>query len=392
MRQLLTKLVLLAMVLVAAPARGAEAFDVYVIAGLTGPGAFVGHGVEISLSAAEHYINANGGIGGRPVHFVIMDDQTNPVAAVQLVTQLVAQHVPAIIGPVGAATCNAVMPILERNAGPVAYCLSNSVRPASGTYMFSAQPSTKDFAAAAFRYLNAKGMRKVALLTTTDAAGQDGETVAVDNLKNAEFKDMQLVADEHFAVTDLSVGGQMARIRTSGAQVIDAWTTGPPFGTVLRGVQEAGWTGIVLTNGANLNQKLIQQYGQFVPHDLLFTGPPYMAVSGLPRPVGRAKDTYLQQMHLVGVDVPDLTQMLGWDPTLIVVDALRHLGTGATPTQVRNYILNLHDFAGVNGIYDFRSGNQRGLGSETSVVVRWLADSAGGGKFVTVSKPGGSPL
>jgi branched-chain amino acid transport system substrate-binding protein len=372
------------------PVRGAdEPYDFYVLAGLTGPGAFVGHGVQTSVTAAEHYVNSTGGIGGRPVHFVILDDQTNPVTAVQLVNQLIAKHVPAILGPVGAATCTAAMPILESNNGPVSYCLSNSIRPPGGTYTFSAQLSTLDFGSAALHYLKVKGVRKVAILTSTDASGQDGENVALEALKSPDLRDMQLVANEHFALADLNVGAQIARIKAAGAQVIDAWTTGSPFATVLRDAQAGGYDGFVMTNGANLNKALMEQYAAFVPASLIITGPPYMALGGFPRRVTQAKDAYRDQMAQVGVPTPDLTQMLGWDPMLILVDALRHVGTNATPAQVRDYILKLHDFAGVNGMYDFRRGDQRGLDPRTSVVVRW--DKLGD-RFVTVSKPGGQPL
>jgi len=74
---------------------------------------------------------------------------------------------------------------------------------------------------------------------------------------------------------------------------------------------------------------------------------------------------------------------------LILVDALRHLGTSAEPAQIHQYIENLHGFPGVNGVYDFRRNDQRGLDPATSVVVRWDKSAD---KFVTVSKPGGVPL
>lgn len=144
-----------------------------------------------------------------------------------------------------------------------------------------------------------------------------------------------------------------------------------------------------MTHGGNINKSQMEGYAAFLPDTMIFAGPPFMATSGeLPR-VRRAKATYLDQMRQVGVDSPDLTQMLGWDPALIVVDALRHLGTSADPAQIHDYIEKLHDFAGVNGIYDFRRGDQRGLDPSTSVVVRW---DRGADKFVAVSKPGGAPL
>jgi len=378
------------LVLPTVPVHGAdEPYDIYVIDALTGPGAFVGHGVQTALTAGESYVNSTGGINGRPIHFVISDDQTNPVIAVQVANQLIAKHVPVILGPVGVAQCTALEPILEQSHGPASYCLSNAVRPAPGSYTFSAQVSTLAFATVALRYLKAKGVTKVGLITSTDASGQDGERIALDAIKRPDLRGMRIVANEHFAISDLTVAAQIARIQAAGAQVIDAWTTGTPFATILRDAQAAGWKGYVLTNGANLNKSLMDRYASFVPNDLLITGPPYMSVGNLPPRVVQARDTYLAQMTKVGVPSPDLTQMLGWDPMMIVVDALRHLGTDATATQIRDYILKLNDFAGVNGMYDFRRGDQRGLDPDSSVVVVW--DKAND-RFQTVSKPGGQPL
>src|SRR5579863_866358 len=134
MKRRFLQIVLALLAAVTLPAHAAdEPYDVYVIAGLTGPGAFVGHGVQTAMGAAEHFVNATGGIRGRPVRFVILDDQTNPVTAVQLLNQVLAKHAPVFLGPVGAATCSAAQPLIE-GSGPVAYCLSNSVHPQTGSF------------------------------------------------------------------------------------------------------------------------------------------------------------------------------------------------------------------------------------------------------------------
>lgn len=387
-RQWLALLLVALLQITPLPARSADPYEIYAVASLTGPGAFVGHGVSLALSAVERYINATGGINGRPVKFVILDDQTSPVTAVQLTNQLMAKHVAVFLGPDIAGPCGAVLPLLKA-AGPVSYCLTNAIQPPASSYMFSAQLSLKDFTAASFHYLLARKLTKIALLTSTDATGQTGEAVALENLRSPEFANLKLTANEHFAVGDVSVSAQVARIKASGAQVIDAWTTGPPFGTVLHDLQDAGWNGVVMTNGANINKNQMEGYAAFMPAELILTGPPYMTVGSIPRAVQAAKANFLEQMRRVGVDSPDLTQMLAWDPALIVVDALRHVGTDPTAEQVHDYILNLHGFAGVNGIYDFRRGDQRGLDPRTSVVVAWDKKH---GRFVTVSKPGGAPL
>ena len=57
--------------------------------------------------------------------------------------------------------------------------------------------------------------------------------------------------------------------------------------------------------------------------------------------------------------------------------------------QLRDYLENLHGFAGANGVFDFRVGDQRGIDPRASVVVTWDKTKH---EFVTMSKPGGLPL
>jgi branched-chain amino acid transport system substrate-binding protein len=387
-RRIIAQLVLAAFVLCMLPARAAEEpYDFYAILSLTGPAAFLGRGEQVTLGAIERSINQTGGIKGHPLHMVVQDDQSNPAIAVQIANQIFAKGVPAVLGPSFGATCVALQPLV--NNGPVMYCLANVIHPPNGSYAFSANPSTKDFTATAFRYLRAKGVRKIALLTSTDASGQDGETVALENLKSPEFRDLQLVANEHFAVGDLTVTAQIARIKAAGAQAIDAWTTGTPFGTVLRGVQEGGWDGTVMTNGGNINKAQMAQYAQFIPRDMILTGPPYMTLGIIPARVRLAKATFLDAMHQVNVAQPDQTNLIAWDPMMLMVGVLRKVGTRTTARQMRDELLKVTNFAGINGMYDFRRGDQRGIDPLSSPIVRW--DKAEG-EFVTVSKPGGLPL
>jgi branched-chain amino acid transport system substrate-binding protein len=78
-----------------------------------------------------------------------------------------------------------------------------------------------------------------------------------------------------------------------------------------------------------------------------------------------------------------------WDAGLIVAAGLQKLGTGATAAQMKDYISNLTDFAGVDGIYDFKRYPQRGLGPDASTVTTYDAQKKA---WVWLSKPGGEPL
>jgi branched-chain amino acid transport system substrate-binding protein len=84
-----------------------------------------------------------------------------------------------------------------------------------------------------------------------------------------------------------------------------------------------------------------------------------------------------------------LAHNLVWDPAMILVDALRHLGPSAGAQQIRDYILRLHGWVGVNGVYDFTAGDQRGLTQSSAAVDLWDASKD---NWVQVSRPGGTPI
>ena len=65
---------------------------------ITGNYAPLGEPERNALKIAEAEINASGGVAGHPLSIKILDDEGKPDTAQQLVTQLVGEHVAAIIG------------------------------------------------------------------------------------------------------------------------------------------------------------------------------------------------------------------------------------------------------------------------------------------------------
>jgi branched-chain amino acid transport system substrate-binding protein len=379
---------LAALMLVAAsalPAHAADPYDVNVLLSLTGPGAFLGQSEAKSLAAIELITNRTGGINGRPVHFVIQDDGSSPQTAVQLTNALIAKGVPIMLGPSYSATCYAVLPIVK--SGPVQYCYTPSVHTVAPSFTFSSGVSTKDLALAGLRYFRERGLRKVAILVTTDATGQDGENVIRQDLALPENASLSLVATEHFTPGDISISAQIARLKASGAQYVIAWVTGTPFGTVLKGAVDGELSMPILTNAGNLSVVQMTQYAAFAPKDLYFTGFRFLRYKQAgPGPVRDADREFFSALAEVGVTNPDGTNSSNWDATRVAVDTLRHSGPNPTAEQLRAYIASLHGFAGINGIMDFRDGQQRGYKDNAGLIVQWDAPSK---TFVPVSLPGG---
>ena len=358
--------------------------EIPVILSLTGNAAFLGHDHSQVLEIFEQYINANGGIRGTPLHFDVLDDQSSPQVAVQLMNTVLARHPSVVLGPIVTATCNAVEPLLAN--GPVDYCLSPSINVVPGSYMFATSTSSAAIMTGELNYSRFKGYHHVAAMVTTDAAGQHNES-EFKALFASGVKGMQLVDVEHMAPKDTSVTAQLVNIRSAKPDVLFVYATGGDFGTVMRDLNAEGIDVPVVTSGANQNAKLLNQYKDVMPKMLLSTGIPFID-AGAPRDVKAAMDAFTGAFKRAGVD-PRSLNVFGWDAANVVVAALRAVGPNASAAQLRDYIAHLHDFAGIDAFYDFPAIPNRGIGASAVFLLRWIPTRQ---DWSAVTSGGGKPL
>ena len=365
-------------------ARAADPVEIPAIIPLTGQGAFIGKAYVAAFSAVEAVVNKSGGIRGRSLKITVQDDGSNPQNALQLFNQDVAQGKNAILGAPLAAECNAMAPMAKD--GPVLYCLTPGIRPAPGSYVFSADPQTEDKMSVSVRYFLKRGYTRFAALTSTDASGQDADHgLAVAFAQNPTAV---MVAHEHFAVPDLSVVAQIERIKAANPQVFIGYATGTPFGTILRGIRDVGLTIPIWTTSGNLTYAQMAQYKDFLPQELDFPATAVVAPEVVSdRAVRAAVARFRQAIAAIGVK-PEYIQSPAYDPAMLVVEALRKVGPDAPAAQVRAALAGVRDFAGAEGRYDMIAVPQRGLAPSQLFVVRW--DPAKN-DWVGIAKPGGDP-
>lgn len=371
------------------PAAAAEPYDIQAILSLTGGASFLGKAEQQALQLLEKSVNAEGGIQGRPVRFVFHDDQSSPQTAVQLASQVVAGKPAVQIGPNLVAMCNAAVPLMKN--GPVMYCTSPGIHPAGGSYAFTSSVSTVDLSRALIRYFRERGWTRIAVMTSTDASGQDAEHGIDGNLALPENKGVQVVAREHFNPTDVSVAAQIEKIKAAQPQAIIAWSTGAPIGTIFKAMTQAGLDIPLATTDGNMTFAQMQQYAAFLPKQLYIPAAEWATHgTNVPRPaaVAKAQERFEAAYKGAGLE-PDVAAALAWDPANIVIDALKKLGPNVTATQVREYLSHLKGYAGVDGIYDFERVPQRGLDVQNAVVTRWMPDK---NRWIPVSAPAGAPL
>lgn len=385
MRRVFLAALALLLVSMTAAARSAEPYEIDAILSLTGPFSFLGNAEAASLRTLEGVVNKEGGIKGVPVHFVVSDDQSQPAVAVQLANGIIAKHVPVMLGPTYVASCLAVAPLVRAN-GPVQYCFAPAIHPPAGSYTLSAGFSTIDQAVAMLTFARAKGWKRLAVITTTDATGQDVGGTFFTVATSGRYPGIEVVDREFFPPADVSVAAQVAKIKAAAPDAIVLATVGTATGTALRSFNQAGVELPFITNFGNMLHAQLDQYTSFMPRELYFTAPRFVARDvSRPGPVRDAQLEFYRAFDAQGID-PDVGHNLAWDATRVVIDALRHVGTNATPKQLLDYIEALHGFAGTDGIFDYRGGNQRGVGQTGLVISRWNAAKK---TWSTVSQIGG---
>src|SRR6185312_596573 len=209
-----------------APARAAEEVKLNVILPLTGPGAFLGKEEQAAMQLGEKLVNEKGGIKGRTLRFMFHDDQSKPQVAVQLLQEILAEKPSLVIGSAIVANCSAMMPLMAQ--GPVQYCLSPTIKPEPGSYVFTSNISTDDQNRAIIRYFRLSGLKRIGLITATDAMGQLAEQSIEQVLKLPENKEMVLVHKAEFNPADVSVAAQIERLKAAAPDAVLAWNTGCP--------------------------------------------------------------------------------------------------------------------------------------------------------------------
>jgi branched-chain amino acid transport system substrate-binding protein len=379
--------VALALSIGARVAFAADPYNIDVVLPLTGGAAFLGKAEQLSLQQAEKVLAKGEGIAGRPIKFVFHDDQSSPQTAVQLATQIVNAKPAVVLGSAVVAMCNAMAPLMKN--GPVLYCFSPGIYPPNGSFMFTSSVSTRDLIAAQLRYFRLKGWKKVAVITSTDASGQDAARNIKELLGQPEHKEIQLVADTNFNPTDVSASAQIQRIKGAQPQALIAWSTGAAIGTVFKAIAEAGLTIPVATTDGNMTYAQMTQYASFLPKELYIPSPEWLPDAPKNAPVAQveAKKVFYAAFEGSGAK-PDAASSFAWDPAMLVVSALRKLGPNATAAQIREYLAGLKGFAGINGVYDFPKVPQRGLDESSVYITRWSPEQK---IWVVVSEPRGIP-
>ena len=224
-----------------APASGAPV-TVGVILSITGPYAPLGEPERNAFVLAEKEINDRGGVNGRPIKFLIENDEGKADTAAQLATSLIGQNVALVIGGSLTPTSAAISRVTNDKKVFQIYMTPTKqlweARTGILKYLFEATPANELEAVKLLTYARTKlKMKKMALVHDDAPYGTQGAAVVT---AEAGREDVNVVADEAFPITATDVTAQLGKVKAAGADTIFIWTASPVAALMVRQIRQLG--------------------------------------------------------------------------------------------------------------------------------------------------------
>ncbi|MDQ3195674.1 MAG: ABC transporter substrate-binding protein [Burkholderiales bacterium] len=146
-------------------------------AAFSGPAAELGNEMKKGAQAYFDLVNSDGGVLGRKIELVSLDDGYEPARAAENTKKLINdQQVFALFGYVGTPTSNAALPIFTEAKVPFfgAYTGAASLREPLNRYVFNVRASYYDETEKIVEQLVSTGIKNIAVFYQDDAYGKAG--------------------------------------------------------------------------------------------------------------------------------------------------------------------------------------------------------------------------
>jgi branched-chain amino acid transport system substrate-binding protein len=200
----------------------------------------VGH-ASLAYFAA---VNKAGGINGRQVRLIVLDDGYSPPKTVEATRRLVEDdNVLMMYGSVGTPTNAAVEKYLNQKKVPQLFITTGASRfrdPATYPWTMAFMPGYVQEGRAMARYvLEAVTTPKIAILYQDDDLGKDFRAGFRSGL--GDKANSLIVSEQTFEVSDPTVDSQLIAAKVSGANVFYFAGTQKAGAEQIRGVRKLGW-------------------------------------------------------------------------------------------------------------------------------------------------------
>lgn len=327
------------------------------IVSLTGNYSALGTENQKSVGLAVAQINDAGGVLGRRLELTVKDDKSQPDQSVLAFNELKADS-DLIIGSPFSNSALATIPLVDREEIPYLSLTPadeqvNPVHP----YVFVVPATSATYAERILQYYKAIGLTKVAVAYDTRSS------YATAGFKGMEAKASQygvsLTTIEEFQTTATEFSSVFAHVKTSGAQALVVWVTGPPAVAFTKQYATAGLGIPLMLTGAQASKLFLDPAG---PAAEGVTVASSIGVVGSHLPAGPQQDAINELATAFsgrfGYPPPQFAQD-GYSAVKLLKAAIEKAGS-ADRVKVRDALEGL-TLLTPNGTYEYSATNHSGM-------------------------------
>ncbi|MCX6906163.1 MAG: ABC transporter substrate-binding protein [Verrucomicrobia bacterium] len=328
---------------------------------VTGPASFLGAPEAKTAKMLVDKINAEGGVKGYQLDLVIKDSGGSPEKAVSFAKQLIEEEkVLAIIGPSTSGETMQIKGLCEENKMILISCAAAEVivNPVA-KYVFKTPQKDSQAVAWIFKTMKAKGISKIAVLSSNDGFGAAGKK-QLEELAKAEG--IEILANEVYDKQATDLTDILTKVKgTAGVKAVVNWSIVPAQSIVAKNMKQLGMEMPLFQSHGFGNPRYVAQAGA-AAEGTLFPAGRLLVVDELADSHPQKKVLAAYKKDYEAAYKEDVSTFGGhaYDAVLIVTEALKKAGK-PDRTKVRNEIEKLHGLVGTAGVFNFSATDHTGL-------------------------------
>lgn len=315
---------------------------------LSGSTATYGQSLVEGIELAVHQINSNGGVLGKQLELVKVDNKSDNAEAANVSTRLATRDkVVAILGPATSGNVKAASPAANQNKIPLisASATADDVTVDSNgkvrEYIFKTcfSDSFQGVAMANFAYSDLS-LKNAAVLVDSASDYSKG-LVKCFKEKYSELGG-KVVTEQAYQTKDTDFKAVLTKIKASNPDILFVPGYYEEVGLIVKQARELGLNVPVLGGDGYDSPKLAEIAGKSALNDVYFTN--HYSSDDTSAEVTKLKDAFKTKYN----KVPDAFNALGYDLAYFLADAIKRAGA-ADPVKIKDALASTKDFKGVTG-------------------------------------------
>ncbi len=339
--------------------------------GTTGPGASLGIPYKNGFQLAPKTL------GGEPVRYIILDDESKPDGAAKNARKFVAEDkVDAMMGSTGVPSAMAMAQVATEFKTPlIALTPLPPLAPDRHRWTFVVPQPTELMMGAVATHMKGKGVKNVAFIGFSDAWGDLVYNAIVQLAPDGGYK---VVTNERYGRADTSVAGQVLKVIGSSPDAVVVGGSGSPAATPQVALVERGYKGPIYHNHGTVNLAFIQTGKKAAEGAIAPTGPlivPEELPADFPT---KAVSLDFTKRYEAAFGAGSRNAFAGYSyDGVLLLDAAAAValkkakpGTPEFREALRDALEGLKNVIGTHGVYNITPANHNGEDERSRVLVQ----------------------